>query len=378
MSMTTIPRAAFDSWYEVNASLDHRETAYAAANWGRAYGEAPSPDPSPRKKLLVLIASDVFPRPAYLRWRDTVLSEDRWRTTFLAAHSMSSITGDSRRVTEVENDMAYVEEEDPDAVLVVGNVARIAAGFESADGHSARCEWTHLHLSGHVRFDELTDSRNYGGSAWMGNMANDGRFDLLNPRLARRKRVVYSIDFSEPVVREEQTYLGVPVWPRRDPLALLDAYFDRNVAYRTGMLPPLPRLAYLHGGDLLWPKAIRDEIAAAALGNDLAVDIDQPGARRLNRESLFVFGGSEPYLWPADGEKARALAHVQYKSYGASRLAPGASCHYFAERHALVSVWGRHWRPAGGGTIHDWATATLMERPVRFYDSVYGDPTLSI
>lgn len=376
--MSMIPRTAFDRWYEENASPDHRETAFAAANWGRAYDEAPNPDPSPRKKLLVLVASDFFPRPAYLRWRDAVLSEGRWRLSVLPTPSMSSITGDLRRIAEVERDMAEVEEENPDAVLVIGNVARIAAGFESEDGHSARCEWTHLHLSGHVRFDELTDARSYGGSAWMQNLANDGRFDLLNPGLRRRRWPVYTIDFSEPVVREGQTYLGTPVWPKRDPLALLDAYFDRNVAYRTGMLPPLPRLAYLHGGDRLWPKAIRDDIATAAAAEGLAVDIDQPGARRRDREALFVFGGSEPYLWPADGEKARALVHVQYKSYGATRLAPGASCHYFTERHALVSVWGQHWRPAGDGTIHDWATATLMGRPVRFYDSVYGDPTLSI
>lgn len=377
MSMTTIPLAAFNSWYEVNASPDHRGTAYAAANWGRAYVEAPNPDPSPRKRLVILAAMDAF-SPSFDRWCNAVRAEGEWDLYIYSRPTMASIVGDPRRLHQIQVDMKLVEPLSPDAVLVVGNVARIAAGFESADGHSARCEWTHLHLSGHVRFDELTDDRSYGGSAWMGNMAGDGRFDLLNPGLRRRRWPVYTIDFSEPVVREDQTYLGIPVWPKRDPLALLDAYFDRNVAYRTGMLPPLPRHVYLHGGDLLWPKAVREDIAAKALGAGLSVDLDPSGSRRLNREALFVFGGSEPYLWPADGEKARALIHVQYKSYGATRLAPGASCHYFTERHALVSVWGREWRPASGGTVHDWATATLMGRPVRFYDSVYGDPTLSI
>lgn len=376
--MSMIPRTAFDSWYEKNASPDHRETAFAAANWGQAYDEAPNPDLSPRKRLAIFVAGTLFARPSLSRWLTEVRREGVWAPFVFVRPETVSIVDNPFRSEEVRACMALVEGLSPDAVLVVGNVARIAAGFESADGHSARCEWTHLHLSGHVRFDELTDSRNYGGSAWMGNMAGDGRFDLLNPGLRRRRWPVYTIDFSEPIVREGQTYLGVPVWPKRDPLALLDAYFDRNVAYRSGKLPPLPRMVYLHGGDHLWPKAIRDEIAATATAEGLAADIDQPGARRLNREALFAFWGTEPYLWPADGDRARALALVQYKSYGATRLAPGASCHYFTERHALVSVWGQHWRPAGGGTIHDWATATLMGRPVRFYDSVYGDPTLSI
>lgn len=373
---TPLDRAAFDRWYAENHIPDAQEKAFRAAVWGRSW--TPPPPPVTAPLLAILVADNVVNLPGFVEWYQALQVEFKWR---LVRSEWPAMVGwnDSRRLEQIKLQMEWVEAQAPDCVITVGNLARLAAGFESMDGHDRRCEWSFLHLSGHANFDEFTDKVDYGvsGGSWLSNRIGDGRFDHVNPAARVRKRPVFSIDAAFPHVNATHVSGGFQIWPPRTELQVLQTYFERNLAYRRGQLT-LPKEVYMHGsGTLLWTPYYRDRIQEAALNRGFNFIYDERGSNRFGRLTRFVYSGSEPYLWHLDGPEARAVVHVLWKSYGGTRLQPGASVHYALERAALVSVWGYDWVPHGP-TAFDFFKKNRGHLKVFFSDSIYGDPTLSV
>lgn len=376
----------FQTWYVTqDLSVDARhETAYRAARWGREWQPTPIPGDPNRPKLLVLVDHKRATMPEFLEWLNVVRSEDRF-SVYVETATHCEMDSSFRKAL-LWTDWRKVEDLSPDCVLVVGSPARLAAGFDSADGHEQRCEWSFLHLAGHAIQSEMTDTKDYtpNSGAWLSNVKNDGRYDVLNPKNRPRKRLVFSIDFEDPYVRPGQLFsasqplAGEQTWPTRTADSLLAGYFRRNIAERNAL--NVSREVYMHGsGTLLWHLDFRNLLASVAPAEGLKFVYDQFGIMRFDRKTLFKYGGSEPSLWNVDGYDARATIHVQYKSYGYSRRHP-VSCHVFLERQALVSVWGAtKWVPRTGRTVYAWANEMLAGKPVSFTDgAMYGDPTIYI
>lgn len=376
ISSTPLDRRAFDQWYADTNIPDAMEKAFRAAVWARTW--APPPPPTTSPLLAVLVADNVITLPGFVAWYQELQVEGKWR---LVRSDWPAMVGwnDPRRLEQIRAQMEWVESKAPDCVVTVGNLARLAAGFEAMDGHARRCEWSFLHLSGHADFGEFTDNVDYGiaGGSWLSNRIGDGRYDKVNPADRVRKRPVFSIDAAFPHINTSHVSAGVQIWPQRTELQVLQSYFERNLAYRRGQTP-LPKEVYMHGsGTLLWTPFYRDRIQTEAVAGGYSFLYDERGVNRLGRLTRFVYSGSEPYLWYLDGPDARAVVHVLWKSYGGTRLSPGASVHYAPERAALVAAWGYDWIPAGPTTF-DFFKKNRGTTKVAFSDSIYGDPTLKV
>lgn len=366
----SIPRAEFDLWYNTTMAPNSREKAYMAAEWGRAWQPASGPKP----RLAVMVASDVVKLPSFNEWLDAVEAEGEWDVV-LSTWAPENGYQDPERNKKCESQLAYVLNNRPACVVVVGNLARLAADYTMVDGHQPRCEWSHLYLSGHARWSDFTDVMGGGpGAAWMGNVSGDGRFDKLNPMNQGRRWPVFSIDFAYPYVDVRQP----EVWPERTEMECLDVYFRRNLAYRRGEWVVPDRCLVNGSGRLLWPYFEREGIQEAAEKVGLEYGWDEDTRAANGKSARVIYGGFEPYLANMMyGLDVRAILHVQYKSFGMSRMHPSCSCHYFNERISLLSCWGRGYRVVKGNG-HDFYMANKASKPVHFADVIYGDPTIRI